>query len=77
MNIDQSNFFVHSEYKDDKFDFASGNDIALIGIDQDQNSRLDAFIAFNQEKREKKNNNKNFLTYFQETNLFKYYQDEL
>jgi hypothetical protein len=51
LNIDQSNFFVHSEFNDDKFDFASGNDIALIGIDQHQNWRLDAFIAFNQEER--------------------------
>ncbi len=48
---DQSNFFVPSEFKGTELDFASGNDIALIGIDQDQNSRIDAFIAFNDEYR--------------------------
>jgi len=51
LHIDQSNFFVHSEFKDDKYEFASGNDIALIGIDQNQNWRLDDFIAFNQAER--------------------------
>jgi hypothetical protein len=51
LKIKKSNFFIHSEYKDEAHDLESGNDIALIGIDQHQNWRLDAFIAFNQEER--------------------------
>jgi hypothetical protein len=64
LNIDQSNFFVHSEFKGYDFDYASGNDIALIGLDQHQNWRLDDFIALNQEERLKQNNKNNYLSYF-------------
>ena len=64
LHIHQSNFFVHGDFNDDKFDFASGNDIALIGIDEHQNWRLDDFIAFNQEQRKKFNDGNNFMPYF-------------
>ncbi len=52
MHIDdQSNFLIPSEYKGTIQDTVGGFDIALIRIDQDQNSRIDAFIAFNDEYR--------------------------
>ena len=47
LNIDQSNFFIHSEYKDEAHDLKSGNDIALIGIDKNHYHLLDKFIENN------------------------------
>ena len=65
LHIDQSNFFVNSDHQGiEIIDLASGNDIALIGIDQHQNWRLDDFIAFNQEERKKQSNGNNFMPYF-------------
>ena len=38
---------------------------------------MDSFIAFNQKERNKKDNKNNFLSYFNDQGLFKYYQDAL
>ncbi len=43
---------VHSKFKGGESDFASGNDLVLIGIESDHYGRLAEFISYNKQQME-------------------------
>ena len=47
LEIRHENFFVHSKFKQQKSDFTSGHDIALISIDLIDYDRLEDYIKHN------------------------------
>ncbi len=53
---------------------SSGYDIALIGIEHDHYGRLEDFVKYNKQQMEKENNQNTYLSYFQETKLYDYYE---